>query len=238
MATVVDLVTESLGELIVLSSGETPSAGDALKGLTALNRMVNAWKAEKVFIFNNTATTKVVTSGVGTYTVGIGGDLAVLRPLHLTSVNISDAVTTPPYEMSLRMMTDQDWAEVRIKTQTAYRPQACYYNLTYPLATLYLWPIPTSATLSIVLYAPEAVAEFAGLSTVVSLPPGFERMIVKNLALELAPSFGATPSPQLERQAQDALAVVLRSNKNLEEQRFDPGALMRRRYYDVYSDLS
>jgi hypothetical protein len=32
--------------------------------------------------------------------------------------------------------------------------------------------------------------------------------------------------------------VVLRSNKNLEEQRFDPGAMMRRRYYDIYSDLA
>lgn len=238
MATVVDLVTASLRELGVLASGETPAASDALEGLAQLNRMVNAWKAEKVFIYTNTATSKAVTSGVGTYTVGVGGDVAVLRPLHLTSVNISDAVTTPPYEFSLRQMTDQDWAEVRIKTQTAYRPQACYYNLTYPLATLYLWPVPTSATLTIVLYAPEAVAEFSALSTAVSLPPGYERLIVKNLALELAPSYGATPTSQLERQAQDALAVVLRSNKNLEEQRFDPGAMMRRRYYDIYSDLA
>jgi hypothetical protein len=238
MAVVLDLITASLRELGVLASGEIPAASDALEGLASLNRMINAWKAEQVFIFSNTATSKAVTANVGTYTVGIGGNINVLRPLHIQSVNIQDAVTTPPYEFSLRMMTNQDWAEVRIKTQTAYRPQAAYYNLTYPLGTLELWPIPTSATLTVVLYAPEAVAEFAGLSTTVSLPPGYERLIVKNLALELAPSYGATPTPQLERQAQDALAVVLRSNKNLEEQRFDPGALMRRRYYDVYSDLS
>lgn len=238
MSTVLDLITDAMTEIGVKAAGEVPEAADANDGLRSLNRMVNAWKAEKVFIYTNTATTKAITPNDGTYTVGIGGDINVLRPLHLTSVNISDAVTTPPYEMSLRMMTDQDWAEVRIKTQTAYRPQAAYYNLTYPLATLELWPVPTSSTLSIVLYAPEAVAEFTGLSQTVSLPPGYERMIVKNLALEIAPQYSVTPTPQLERQAQDALAVVLRANKNLEEQRFDPGAMMRRRYYDIYSDLA
>lgn len=238
MATVLDLVTASLRELGVLASGETAAASDALEGLAQLNRMVNAWKAEQVFIYQNSATTKAVTSGVGTYTVGIGGDVAVLRPLHVQSVNIRDSITTLPYETPLRMMTNQDYAELRIKTQTSERPEACYYNLTYPLATLYLWPIPTSATLTIVLYAPEAVAEFAALSTAVSLPPGYERLIVKNLALELAPSYGAEVSPQLEKQAQDALAVVLRANKNLEEQRFDPGAGMGRRSYDIYSDLA
>jgi hypothetical protein len=82
------------------------------------------------------------------------------------------------------------------------------------------------------------VAEFADINATVSLPPGYERMIVKNLAVELAPSYDATVSDQLQRQAQDALAVVLRANKTLEEQRFDPGAMMHRRYYDIYSDLA
>jgi hypothetical protein len=222
----------------VLASGETAAAADSLEGLAALNRMVNAWKAERVFIYQLTATTKAVTPNDGTYTVGIGGDLAILRPVHLDGVSIRDSVTTPPYEFSLRLLTDQDWAQLRIKTQTASQPQAAWYNRTYPLGTLELWPVPTSATLTIVIYAPEAVAEFAALSTAVSLPPGYERLIVKNLALELAPSYGAQPAPQLERQAQDALAVVLRANRVLQEQRFAPDAMIGGGAYDINSDLS
>jgi len=237
MSTVLDLVTASLRELGVLASGETAAAADSLEGLAALNRLVNAWKAERVFIYQLTATTKAVTPSDGTYTVGIGGDIAVLRPVHVDAVSIRDSVTTPPYEVPLRMMTDQDWAQLRIKTQTASQPQAAWYNRTYPLGTLELWPVPTSATLTIVLYAPEAVAEFAALSTAVSLPPGYERLIVKNLALELAPTYGVQPSPQLERQAQDALAVVLRANKVLQEQRFAPDAMMGGGTYDINSDL-
>jgi hypothetical protein len=238
MATVEALVADALREIAVLAAGETMSASEGTNGLASLNRMVNAWKAEKVFIYQNAATTWAIVSGTGTYTVGTGGTVNVLRPMHIVAINIRDAVTTPAYEMGLRLMTDQDWAEVRIKAQTAYRPQAAYYNLSYPLATLFLWPIPTSATLTGVLYAPLATDEFAALTSTVSLPPGYERMIVKNLAMELAPQYGANVSSQLTQQAQDSLAVVLRANKNLEEQRFDPGAMMRRRYYDIYSDLA
>jgi hypothetical protein len=238
MATVRDFVAASLRELGVLAAGEVSSDDEATSGREVLNRMVNAWKAEQVFIYKNAATDCALVPGTQTYTVGDGGDFDVLRPMHLISITIRDASAATPYEMSLRMMTDQDWAEVRIKTQQAYRPQACYYNLTYPLATLVFWPIPTSATLTGVIYAPEGIDEFPSINTTISLPPGYERMIVKNLAVELAPSYEATVSPQLERQAQDSLAVVLRANKNLQEQRFDPGAMMRRRYYDIYSDLA
>ena len=236
MATVQDLGTDSLLEIGVLAAGETMGADDSGSLLRTLNRMVNAWKAERVYIYTLTRTTWTIVSGDGSYTVGSGGNVNVLRPVHIDGVSIIDTAITPNVEVPLDVMTDQAWVNLRVKTQTATQPTSAYYNLTYPTATLELWPVPTSATLTGVLYAPQAAAEFTAITETVSLPPGYERMIVKNLALELCPSYGIEPSTVLQRQAQDALAVVLRSNKRRQEQLFDPGAAMHSPSYDIQSD--
>jgi hypothetical protein len=239
MPAVLDLVTDALNEIGLLASGETATADDGWVGLRALNRMVDAWKAERVFIYQVARSTWSIVSGTGSYTVGTGGNVNIVRPVRIDSIAISDSSITPPYEIPLRMMTDADYAGIRIKTQQALRPSAAWYNLTFPTATLVFWPVPTSSTLLGVLYAPQAVDEFAALADTVILPPGYRRMIVKNLGLELAPQYGATVSPQLERlerQAQDSFAVVVRANKRLQDLKFEPGALMSRRLYDIYSD--
>jgi hypothetical protein len=236
MATVLDIVTDALNEIGVLAAGEVATADDGAVALRSLNRMINAWKAERVYIYQTTRTTWSITANDGSYTVGTGGDVSVLRPVRIDHVAISDSAITPATEVPLRLMTDADYARIAIKTQTSNWPEAAYYNLTYPLATLTLWPVPTSTTLTGVLYAPQAAAEFSALATAVSLPPGYERFVVKNLALELAPQYGATPSQDLKEQAKDAKAVVLRVNKRLVEMQFDPGAGGSARAYDIYSD--
>lgn len=57
--------------------------------------------------------------------------------------------------------------------------QAAYYNPTWTagLGLVYLWPLPTSTTLQGVIYTPVPVAEFASLSTTISLPPGYRRFL-------------------------------------------------------------
>lgn len=237
MATVQDLGTDSLLEIGALAAGETMGAADAATVLRSLNRMINAWKAERVYIYTLTRTTWVIVSGDGTYTVGTGGDLNVLRPVHIDGVNIIDTSISPYVEVPLDVMTDQAWTNLRVRTQTSTQPTSAYYNLTYPLATLDLWPVPTSATLTGVLYAPQAAAEFSAITDSVSLPPGYERMIVKNLALELAPQYGVEPPNALQRQAQESLAVVLRANRREQQMQFDPGAAMNRPTYDIWSDV-
>jgi hypothetical protein len=235
MATVLDLATDALLEVGVIAAGEVASAQDGAFALRTLNRMVNAWKAERVYIYQTTRTEWAIVAADGSYTVGVGGDVNVLRPVHIDAVTILETATTPDQESApLREMTDMDWANLSVKAETADSPSAFYYKPTYPLGTLELWPVPSSATLKGVLYAPEAVAEFAALATAVSLPPAYERLIVKNLAVELAPSYRAPVSPELKEQAKDSLAVVLRANKRTQDMSFDPGAGVQGPVYDIY----
>jgi len=142
-----------------------------------------------------------------------------------------------PVEFQLQPLTDDAWSRVPIKTITAPYPTCYYYNPTFPLGALTLWPIPTSATLTGELYAPQAVAEFASLDTAVSLPPGYRRMLIKNVAVCLCASYEREPRADLKEDAIESLAIVKRSNKRLADMQFEDGALVqgksKRFYYNI-----
>jgi hypothetical protein len=143
----------------------------------------------------------------------------------------------PDQETPLTPMTEYAYMAIIEKALTSTLPTHYYYNPTYPTATLTLYPIPTSSTLTGVIYAKTAVTSFAALSTSVSLPPGYERMYRKRLALELMPTFGREPSMLLVRQATEAKEVVKRANKRIVDLQFESAALMGKGSgYNIYTD--
>lgn len=225
MATASEVIASSLKELGVLGAGETLPAEDASEGLIALNRLIDHWAAERLQIYTVTRTTWTIVASDGSYTVGSSADVNVARPVFIDRVNFINTSTDPDTEYPLRQLTEDAYAGIALKALTGVFPQAWYYNPTYPTGTLTLWPVPTSATLQGALYAPAAVAQFAALTTSVSLPPGYERMLVKNLALELLPSYSRQPDPVLVAQAREAKETVKRVNRRPMDLSFDAGAL-------------
>ena len=233
-------LTDALREIGVLAQGETMSADDANAGLDALNRLADHWYAERLHLWALGVTTFAMTAAKQTYSVGTGADVNVARPVYVDGVRFRDTSPTLPVEFQLTALTDADWQGVPIKTQTSTLPTHFWYNPTFPSGTITFWPIPTSTTLTGVLYSPYGITEFSTLDTVLSLPPGYKRAIVKSLALELAPSYSRPAEPLLVQQAADATAIVKRANHKLYDMRFDPGALgSGQRYggaYNIRSD--
>src|SRR5262245_30651869 len=237
MATVLTILTTALQELNVLAEAEQPSAAQGADGLAAFNRMVDTMAAERLQIYTVTRTTWTIVSGTAAYTVGLTGSANVARPVFVQSINFVDTSVSPNIEYTLSMLTDDGYAGIPMKTQTSTYPTSAYYNPTYPLATLTLWPVPTSTTLLGVIYAPAAIAQFATLATTVALPPGYEEMLVKNLAVRLAPSYGRQIDGNLFEQAKESKAIVKRSNTRLMDLCVDPGALVQgygARLYDIH----
>jgi hypothetical protein len=226
MATVRDVVTDSLTELGVLAAGETAPAGDADLGLRTLNRLVDMWAAVRLMIHTVTRTTATLTANQSSFTVGPSGNINIARPMFLERIGFVDTSTDPDTEYPLTLLTEQGWADVTLKALTGTYPQAAYYNPTNTTGTLWPWPIPTSATLQWVLYHWAAVAEFASLSDTVALPPGYREMLVTNLAVRLAPSFEREVTPALAQQALTALSMVKRSNVRMSDLRFEAAALI------------
>ena len=224
MAVVSDLIASALKEIGVLAESEVPSASQGADALAALNRLVDQWKAERLQIYSITRT--VFTISGGTYTVGTGGTVNVDRPVFLDHVGFQDTSSSPVMEYELSELTDDAYAGLTPKALTSPFPTSWYYNATFPLGALTLWPTPTSATLQGVLYAPAAVAAFAGLTTAISLPPGYEELILTTLALRLATSYGRQIDPGLRERAGEARAIVKRANMRLTDLSFEAGALI------------
>lgn len=225
MAEARDIVGDALRELGVLGAGEVLSDDEAVNGLAVLNRMVDGLAAERLAIFKVVRTLWTIVSGTQDYTVGTGGTVNVARPVYLDGVGLVDTGPTPDSEIPLTDYTEAGWAGVAQKALTGTRPSHYYYTPTFPTGTLSLWPIPTDSGLQGALYAPQAVAEFASLDTTISLPPGYRRMLVTNLAIDLAPSYERPASEELRRNAAHSKGVVKRGNIRLADMSIDPGAL-------------
>jgi hypothetical protein len=203
-----------------------------------LNGLMDAWAAERLQIYQVTRTTWTITANDGQYTVGSGANVNVARPVFIDHVNFIDTSTSPDTEYQMQPLTEDAWSKIPQKALTSPFPTCWYYSPTYPTGTLELWPVPTSSTLEGALYAPQAVAEFSTLSTSIALPPGYWRMLVKNLAVELAPGYERQVNPMLLRQAMESKETVKRSNIRLMDMSIDAGALGRandgRLYWSIY----
>jgi hypothetical protein len=223
-----DICTAALQEIGVLAAGETPSAADADLAFAVGNRMVDQWAAEKLQIHTITRTTFTI-SAVASYTVGTGATINVPRPVSMAYINevrLIDTTPNPDMETPLQPLTDDGYAALPQKALTATRPYSWWYNPTVPTGTLYLFPIPTDSGLQGAIYAQQAVQRFASLSTAVALPPGYEEMLVSNLAVRLAAIFEREVHPSLARKAAESQATVKRSNRRITDLSFPSDALI------------
>jgi hypothetical protein len=235
MATARDVVEASLREIGVLAASETATAEDATNSLARLNLFLDTLGTERQAIYTITRSTWNITSGVGTYAVATGQVVNIARPVFVDRVGYQDVGVSPPTpEYPLGKLTEQGWQSITEKELTSTLPQAWYYNPTYPNGTLSLWPVPVpSSTLQGVIYAWTAVSQLAALDTAISMPNGYQEMLMTNLALLLCPTFERQPHPVLAKRAADTLANVKRINQRPADLSFDPAALgqnNRRRY--------
>lgn len=166
------------------------------------------------------------------------GVILIERPQFVNSVAYIDTANGDTLvEVPLEPLTEDGWAAVRAKAMESTLPTHYYYNPSYPEGTLNFWPIPTSSTLRGVIYVPTQVSEFSSVDDDATLPAGWRRMIVKNLALELCPSFEKQPSPLLVQQASQAIGAVKKVNRRVSDLSFDSAALFGTGYrYNIRTD--
>jgi hypothetical protein len=227
MATVLDLVTDALTEIAAYSPGQTLPYEATEQARRRLNQFLNTCAAENLSIFAVTRTVSPIVPSQASYTIGTGGNINIPRPVFIEHIAFQDSSPTIPTEYPLGgPLTEDAWAGIVLKSMTSPFPSSAYYSPTFPTGTLYPWPIPTSSTLSWVIYHWAAVSEFATLATTVSLPPSYEEFLVTNLALLLAPSYEKQPHPVLVQRARETKAVLMRANVRMRDLSFDAGALI------------
>lgn len=88
MATAEALLTRAYGNIGVLGESEAMSAGMAQDGLARLNNMVSGWRTQFGTVYAVERDVFALTAGQQTYTIGVGGDFNVPRPLTIVGAGL------------------------------------------------------------------------------------------------------------------------------------------------------
>lgn len=223
--TALGVITAAFQELNCFLPSESIPSADANSALGYLNRMMSSWRQQSLTIPSVAREVFTLTANKGgpsnPYTIGTGGDLNTQKPpsqSNITGAGLNLNSSSPVVEIPRAVLTDDAWANVRVKELTSTLFTSVYYNPTFStgLGTVNLWPVPTTSDNSLVLYLQKALIDFADLSTTTyTFPDGYEDALVYNLARRIAKPFGAPLEGDLLDKAVSSLRVIKRSNLKL-----------------------
>ena len=202
MATARSIIKRALQKNGALTKGESPSGDEAVDGLEALNAMVSSWSNDSLLIYARLSESFPLVSGQSAYTIGSGGDFDTVRPTQILTA--FTRIGSIDYDISI--ISDIDFDAITQKNISSSIPDVLFYDGNAPLGTITIYPVPTDGALHIRSEKP--LTEFAALDTELELPPGWERALVYNLAVEIGSEYGQ-PIDQLTYQiANDSLNKI------------------------------
>lgn len=226
-----DMIARSMRLVGALGQGETPTAQEQTDGLYALNAMLDSWSIERLMVYNIVEENFTWTASSRTQTMGSGGNFNTTRPSKLENgfsrVNNVDY----PYELVSKPTYDLVVAK---STVTSTFPRIIYADYGFPLITLSAYPIPVSA-LDFHLNSWKQLQSFATGTTALSLPPGYQRAMEYNLAVEMSTDFSLPVPGNVAAIAVQSKANIKRLNKVSMVANLD-AAIVKESRYNIYSD--
>lgn len=214
MTAVRSIITRSVRLLGAVAQGTPLPPGDAADGLLALNSMLEAWNIASLNVYTKNFDAYPLISGKQVYTIGPSGDISgtpQLRPTNIDRALLRVLQVTPNLELPIKLIEDEEWSEINVKNLQSTYCTKMYITGGFPNLELYLWPIPTIAN-ELVLWTWNQILSIPDINLDLALPPGYERAIVYNLAMELSAEYGIMPSPVVVQIATDSLAHIKRIN--------------------------
>lgn len=188
--TALNLITDVLLDMGVLADQETPTASQSVGALVKLNDLIESWNIDPQKIYGATQSIIPFVANKATYTIGPSGDLNIVRPNGIFAAFVRNTTATPSQQQDIpiTILTDQQWADIPVKGMQGTFPYAVWFNMTYPLITAYVTPIPTGSNYSLVIWDGNDNGTLA-LNTVLDLPPGYKRAMKYGLFVELAAGY-------------------------------------------------
>ena len=226
MATAITLITRSMRLSGVIGKGEAPDDDEAADGLMALNSMLDPFSIERLNVYYIVEETLTMVPSQTTYTMGAAGDLNTTRPSRIEDACFIryNSIDTP-----LQLLNFEGYAAIVDKTTQSNIPQYIFADMQNPLARLSFWPVPSSASAVAHIFSWKQLQQFAALTTALAMPPGYEEMLVFNLAVRWAgPEFGHVLSDEVKGIAVQSKANIKRINAPAPIMRSELGVMTRR----------
>lgn len=206
MATAGDIIEGALRLIGQIAEGEVPSAETSQDALLAMNQMIDSWNTEKLMIYNTQDQVFTWPADQISRTLGPTGDFVGNRPVLLEdSTYFRDPTTNVSF--GIKMINQQQYNGIAVKTVTSTYPQVMWINMDYPNIYMTIYPKPTRA-LEWHFVSADELTQPVTLATELYFPPGYLRAFRYNLACEFAPEFGVEPSPTVAR-------IAMTSKRNL-----------------------
>ena len=209
MTTALSYIEAAMGKIGVLAAGEVVSAEDAAVGLERLNSLLDAMENEGMYGYSTTDTVFTLPASRTSRTIGPAMQIAMTRPVKILPGSFSrlNSIDYP-----LESISEPEYNAISLKsTVSAVAPSVCFYDGGTPTGVVYFWP-PVAASVEVHLITPTAQTVASATTTNLVFPPGYQRYIENQLAVEMAPDFGVTPSMMLLGMAANQKRLIKRTN--------------------------
>lgn len=212
-----DLIRASMRKIGVLSAGEPLPANEGADALETLTQLVSAWSTETLLIPVVGTVQKQLIQGQAEYTIGIypgetipDNHIETSRPMKFIAALIRDEYGTDYPQEAIYVKT---YNRISRKTNES-RPSRFYVREGWPLNTILFESVPyANETLHLEVIQPlSEILPTACLTDVINLPPGYERTLVYNLAMDLADEWGKQPSNMIAVTATEGKKWIKRNN--------------------------
>lgn len=211
--TALDLITGALRKLGQYAPGETLSAADANDALDTFNGMLDLMSNEQMAVYSNTETIITLTPGKATYSVGLTGDIPIERPLRIVRMYSRLTSTGSTVDFPCQQVAVEQYASIGLKNQPGPWAKVGFYNPSYPLAELILWPVP-SQSVEFHLWTETVLSSLLTLNTPLNMPRGYFLGLQYPLAELLAPEYGMAVPPDVRRLSKEFRALLKAQNSN------------------------
>jgi|SRR5215471_836362 len=238
-----DICKAALRECGAIGVGQTPLPQDVNEAWSRLQWMLMQWERKRWFVYH-LVDYAIVSSGAQFYTVGPGGQIDTgnpsVRPGRLSSAftrQLQGSQNSVDYPLNI-LPSREDYNFITLKTLQAGPGEVAFLDTDWPIAKLYIWPIPQPSIYEIHIAISQQIPYmFTTLDVPFNLPYEYYGAMLYNLAQRLRPKYrlGAYPGDPLPGMARDSLAVLRSQNAQIMRLRM-PDALGRRGLYNIFSD--
>jgi hypothetical protein len=255
------LARQALKECGAIGVGQSPTAEDLQDAQFRLQLMLQQWERKSQLIYR-LATRGITSTGALTYSIGPGGDIDTnlrwnpftdsydasfgptypvsARPAKIESSFVRQLTLGQPNQIDYPMriiQTRNDYNRIALKQLQTF-PGYLFFDPTWPLGTLFPWPVPQANIYALyVTFLEQLPPMFATSSAVVDLPFEYFAAILYNLAMRLRSKYGIATyqGDQLPQLAKDALEVLTSANLRI-TQLVMPNDLLTGQQYNIFSD--
>lgn len=201
MTTARTLIKKAMQKVGILVKSEVPDDDEANDALDSLNALIASWSN---YSYNITTRVRETFSLPTTtnITIGTGQTFNTTRPIQIVDAYCSQGTIDYPMEI----VNAEQYDSISFKSIQG-RPQYLSYDNGYPTGNINVYPV-SSGGYTLTILSEKAITGFATLDTELNLPEGWERALVYNLALELAPEYGQQPDGSVVKIAADSLGAI------------------------------